>query len=236
MAHTTYFSDRNGFLTIVGRLAGLRGGDPERVSSTMTRQAPEHWTQVSRDLRRLRRWFWAGGAVLAVLYLAGIGWAAGTFLPLALLPLYFFPGLTVGVLAFVQRFVYGKATKRTRGDSIGNLPWSDLDSFAYRLRHLFRPERSVEEETAAVFGPGPNWFARTAMWIASFVPLAIGMLLPLFAAYAYAAGRWPPFESLLEEYWGALPVMIALFILHLMAFAVSEFLEYWKVLVEEATR
>jgi hypothetical protein len=144
------------------------------------------------------------------------------------------PQLTMGTLAFCQRAICGKPTKRTSGAAIEGLPWRRLSSFPYRLRHWFRRKQTEPQERAQVLSSGVSLRWKLWMWLLSFTPSLAAMLLPLAALWLVEGLQAPP--PVFMRYWGLiLPGMLALFTFYLVAFAISEFVAKWRELLVKAT-
>jgi hypothetical protein len=227
-AHSAYFEDREGFLEILSRLAGLRAGAPEAVVDA--RDAAVHWQEAVAALDRLSMLWWLAGLAAIALYLAAIAWAFGNAWVMLFVVPFASPQLTMGTAAFCQRFICGRPTKRTSGASIAALPWGRLSSFPYRLRHALRRRQTEAQERAEVLSSGYSLRRKLWMWLAAFAPSAAAMLLP-FAALWLAEGLHAP-HPVFAQYWGLiLPAMFALFTFYLVAFAISEFVAKWRALL-----
>jgi alpha-beta hydrolase superfamily lysophospholipase len=240
-AHTSYFEDRDGFLEILGRLAGLRPGAPEDVRDPDTQPADKsarprsaHWQEADTDLKRLSCLWWLGGLAALATYLGGIAYQCGTWLPLLLLPVYGWPCATIGTLAFFQRLLYSKPTKRTSMAAIKALP-CDRQSRPHCIRQKLR-RLPLKNEAAYVNSPRPGWEKRMAMWVASFIPSLIAMALPVFVA-SQSTGLWKEGWTYFTDHlnW-QLPVALAFFTGYLICFAISEFLRHWRTAISLATK
>jgi hypothetical protein len=240
-AHGAYFEDREGFLEILSRLAGLRAGRPEAVldpqaqdAGAGARNAQRHWKEAAEALERLSTLWWLAGLAAIAAYLAAMAWAFGSGWLMLFMLLFASPQLTMGTLAFGQRFVCGKPTKRTSGAAIEGLPWRRLSSFPYRLRHSFRRRQTGAQERAGVLSSGVRLRWKLWMWLLSFAPSAAAMLLPLAALWLAGGLRTP--HPAFTQYWALiLPGMLALFTFYLIAFAISEFVAKWRELVVKTT-
>ena len=241
-AHTAYFDDRQGFLEILSRLAGLRAGPPGAVldpaaqlapGAATPRQASEHWKEGIDALYRLRICLWLGGLAAIGVYLGAIAWASNSWWLLWLVLLFGCPPITIGMLAFCQRLICGKPTKRNSGAAIERLPWGDLWSFPHRMRHWFRGGQTEGEEAAEVLGPGPGSVRKTWMWFLSFLPSLFAMLLPVFALWSVDGSGAA--RDLVTEYWKWIVPALLVFTVYLIAFAISEFVMQWRAAVIKAT-
>jgi hypothetical protein len=242
-AHNAYFEDREGFLEILSRLAGLRAGSPEAVldpqaqpgdGKAAARNAERHWKEGAEALDRLSTLWWLAGLAAIAAYLAAMAWALGNGWLMLFILLFASPQLTMGTLAFCQRAICGRPTKRTSGAAIEGLPWRRLSSFPYRLRHWFRRKRTEPQERAQVLSSGVSLGRKLWMWLLSFTPSLAAMLLPLAALWLVAGLQAP--HPVFTQYWGLIvPGMLALFTLYLVAFAISEFVAKWRELLVKAT-
>lgn len=233
-AHTSYFDDRHGFLKTLSRFAGLNPDPEPRLAAAEAAEAARaHWKKGADDLFRLRWLSWLAGFVLIAVYVGAIARASGNWWILGLLaPLGYLP-LLIGTLAFCQRFLCSKPTKRNSSTAIRRLPWADLASFPHRLRQVFR-RQSEDEEQDEVMGPGPDWLGKGWMWLASFAPSLVLMLLPLLAL-------WPldGFDAvwgLVGRHWKWIPAAVVVFMLYVIAFAISEFVAQWRAALGAATK
>lgn len=222
-AHTQYFDDRPGFLEMLGRLAQLRSGDPLGAIPPID---SAHWHALDADLLRLRWWSWGIGTACVIAYISALAWTYDTPWIGWLTLLYLWPQLTIGVLAFSQRLVYGGPTKRTYVERIQSLPWLDIAAFPYRLRRWLRLGRTNPLPMAA----GPGWLEKSFKSLLSFVPVLLGMALPLCLAQQLSGQPRDDWEWLSTLAWGS-SLFIAYF-LYLMLFAVSELLDCWRNMVQ----
>jgi hypothetical protein len=242
-AHNAYFEDREGFLEILSRLAGLRAGpaeavlDPQaqaREGAPAPRNAGRHWKEGVEALDRLSTLWWLSGLAAIALYLASMALAFANWWLMLFMLLFASPQLTMGTLAFCQRFICGKPTKRVSGEAIGSLPWGRLSSFPYRLRHALRRAQTEAQERAEVLSARMRLRSKLLMWLVSFAPPLGAMLLPL-AALWLAGGLQAP-HPVFTQYWAlVLPALLALFTFYLIAFAISEFVAKWRELVVKTT-
>lgn len=245
-AHTAYFDDRKGFLEILGRLAGLRAGAPEEVldpelfpkdpKTPPGRTADQHWRETADGLEKLRRACRATGWLAIAGYLGVLAWAWGSPWPMVLLPLYAWPPLTIGTLAFFQRLTYSKPTKRTPGEAIESLPWTDTRSLPHRMRQLWRRRRSLQEEREYVLASDPGWTRKLPMWILSFAPTLLAMSLPVLVTAWFAGAPQAALEFFKQHWTLAVPGLLALFTIYLVTFAISEFAAHWRAAVGLATK
>jgi hypothetical protein len=235
-AHTAYFDDRAGFLEILSRLAGLRAGAPEAVldAASGARQPARHWHEGIAGLRRLRWQWWLAGMAAIGAYIGAIAWASGNSWLMWLVLAFAWPPVTIETLAFWQRFLCGKPTKRNSAAAIEALPWGDPWSFPHRLRHFFRGKLSGEEEAALVLGPRPGPLRKSWMWFVSFMPSLLAMLLPL-AVLGWAQG-YQSTGQVVAGHWKWILPAILVFTTYLIAFAISEFLAQWRAALVKATR
>ena len=243
-AHTAYFEDRHGFLEILGRLCGLRAGPPEEILNPETvtndrrlptgRRAAGHWAEVYGGLTKLRLIALLVGWLAIGIYLAILAYAWRSPVPMISILLFAWPPLTVGTLAFFQRLICSRPTKRTSSDAIEALPW-DWQSAPHRIRQIFRRDRSLEEEREYVLASAPGLMSKIGMWLISFAPSLVAMLLPVFMAMCFVDTS-DSARQFFGEHWKLLiPAMLALFMIYMMAFAVRQFATHWRTAVVQAT-
>ena len=237
-SHTQYFDDQkegDSFIELLVQVARMRAGDPAKL--LQERGPPQHWREMARDLGRLRYLF-AGLGIAAILaYGALLLWKFGcdalalplhTVLPLVL---YCWPALTVGALAWGQRFIYGGPTKRTSEARIDQLAWWGLSSFPYKLRRWLQIDApqgtAVEQVRAARMTPGPSLLTRVCTFVLEFVPTLAGMLVPVAIVTGASGQGWNPFPAIWEDktffIW-----LAALFVFYLVCFSISEFIAAWR--------
>lgn len=244
-AHTAYFDDRKGFLEILGRLCGLRDGPAEAVldpdvvpkapNTPIGRSAAQHWKELVEGLERLSLCCLVLGWLAIALYLGIIAWGWASPWPMMFLVLFGWPPLTIGTLAFFQRLICSKPTKRTPGEAIEALPRGDLWSKPHQMRQSWRRRRSVEEEREYVLASGPGWKKKVLMWLLSFAPSLSVMLLPVFITSSCVGGSDVAWQALSQHWNWILPGMLALFTIYVIAFAIREFATHWRTLVLQAT-
>jgi hypothetical protein len=240
VAHTTYLHDRKGLLEILSRMAGLRAGSAEDVRNPDTdaqaRTGARHWREAIARLARLRRLTWLAGLGLIAAYLGVLAWFCRGWAPLLLLlPLYGYPPLTIGALAFFQRLIFSRPTKRTSIDAIESLHWHDPQSRPHRMRQAWRRHLSQQQERDVVMAAAPGLPRKLLLWLVSFTPSLLAMLLPLAVASRYTE-RWPAARGeLMDHAVISAALALALFTAYLMAFALSEFSAHWRRAIEQAT-
>lgn len=241
-AHTEYFDDRrenDSFIELLVQVVRLRPGDPARL---LTERGPDlNWREMALDLLRLRILAALCGIGAILLYAGLLVWKFGPpqgriLLPgyvWALLP-YCWPVLTVGALAFGQRFIYGGPTKRTSESRIDQLRWSDLSAIPYLLRRCLvrgAPQGdAVKQARDARIAPGPDLFTRLCTFVFEFVPTLIGMLAPVAYVKWMSDKGWNPFPAIWEapSFFGGLALV---FIFYLMCFSLSEFFACWRAAI-----
>jgi len=222
-AHTDYFDDRDGFVEILGRLAGLKPDTPPRPQS---RDPLLHWEKVRSDLRWLRWGLWACGVVAIVLYFAGLSRFYGAPAPWWLLGLYVWPSATIAVLAFFQKLFFGGPTRRTRPKTIRQLPWTDWWAFPYRLRQMI----GLGNSEASASAQGASLSAKITGLLLAFVPTVIAMALPVFW-WHWVRGHQPgPIQFVMHQPGQAL-LLAAVFMVYSIVFAASEIARHWRNLL-----
>ncbi len=241
--HTSYFDDREGFLEILARLARLREGDavdvrnPDAASRDPHARPRElHWQEALQKLRMLSRLWWAGGVLAMVAYLGGIALLCKSCLPLLFLLAYGWPNVTVGTLAYFQRLLHTRPSKRTSVAAILSLCGGDIRSRPHYVRQKCRGEWSLDKEQKFVEAPRPGWVKKSAVWVGSFIPSLVAMVLPVLLAWQYADG-WSAGWKYFTENWKVLClVALGLFMLNLVCFAISEFLKHWRAAISIAAK
>lgn len=240
VAHMSYFDDREGFVKLLARMAGLLPGAALDVAGLADRTAAQHWQQASRRLGDFRQRGWAFGLLMIAGYLGLAAWLTGSLVAWLFLPVLCWPAGTIGVLAFFQRLTYSRPTKRTSIQAINALPWRDPSSKPHRMRQNWREWRSgpwsEERERKFVMAPDAGAVPKLLLSAISFLPSLAVMLAPVLAALAASADP----AAAVRERLLAQPLLIgagalALFTLYSMAFAVSEFALHWRTIIETAT-
>jgi len=236
-AHTDYLNDRPGFLEILGRLAYLRANDPKETATG--RLAAEHWKSMCRALWGLRVGLWLFG----VACLGGYFWMIArqvhepiavllkpfsVLQPLAVLMLllYLAPRAMVELLAFFQRLQYGGPTKRTAANTVRTLPWLDWASIPYRMRRFL----GLGLKNVDPMAPAPPRILRALGRILSFIPTAVVMVIPIGLA-GKLRGNGPGIFDLITNHSSSALLMLGLFLLYVIAFALSECFAQWRALV-----
>ncbi len=185
-SHATYLNDRARFIPLLLRAAGLATGRPQDVVSS--RSSAEHWALTDRRLRVWQTGLWVGAATLGTAYCLAaaarlqapfVGWVAVA---------YVWPLLTIDVLTFFQRLLFGGPTKRINVQLIRSMRWLDPVSFPLRLREsalrLIGRSRNVDP-----LRPSPGRLRRLAAKVLAFGPTAALMLLPAIVL-SIVEGRW----------------------------------------------
>lgn len=218
-SHTQYF-EADDFREILSRMAGLRVEKPEEVGKT---PAKEDWSRMARDLRRIEDAVWLAGLCALGAYLYVIASVYESKAPYVFLLYFLWAPLVIGTLASFQRFFFGWPTKRTADRRIDSLPAWDWASFPYRWRRklLWFWEPNPREMKSSILTKIPAL-------VLSFVPTAILMLAPAYAAYVDRPLCRSPLELIWDNKWGAL-FTFALFMIYIVAFAISEFAKHWRV-------
>lgn len=230
-AHSQYLNDKRGFVMILLRAAGLSPGAPEQVEGTRT--AEEHWHATTRVLGRLQWIVLAFAWLFAGLYCFVIARALHTPAAFWFLPLFLWPGLTVGYLAFFQRLILGGPTKRITPALIRELKWADIASLPYRLRAtlLARTDKAAEVNPMA---PSPAYGLRLLYKAIAFVPTVVMMAVPV-AGTLWWAGRYPSPAEIWARLW-SLESSLALiaFMAYVMSCAGFELVRTWREAVNAA--
>lgn len=224
-SHTEYFNDKEGFLAILLQAAGLAPGTLEDVETG--RSAHEHWRATESVLRRVQ---W-GLLLLALLCVAAycglIARGFGDARTFWIVPIFAWPALTIGVLAFCQRLLRGGPTKRIRTELIRDLsPW-DVAAFPYRLREAVLSLVGFSRDIDPM-QPSPGYLRRLLGNIVSFIPALGGMAIP-FAVTAWLTGQWPTTDDVWTHAW-TLETLFALvlFMLYVVCCAAHELIRTWR--------
>ncbi len=220
-AHTDYVHDRKGFLEILLRVAGLRPGVAEEVQCN---EAPEHWTSTFRVLGRVRALAWLASFAFIAGYCAFVAWHFDDWRVIGAAALYIWPAITVGTLAFVQRFFFGARTKRVTRDTIQSLHWDSV-GIPYRLRLMLGDLRRKLAGNPMDDAKPPQhrpWRHALRKFFA-FVPTLAIMLLPFAIGY-WLTGHGPVRSASLSQY----VIALVLFVIHVIGCAVFELLSAWR--------
>ena len=224
-AHTQYLNDRDGFLEILLRLAGLSSsGEADEVQCAT--QA-EHWRSTRSTLRTLLLILWIASFACAVAYCGLITWTFRNLWVLGSVIFFVVPPVTIGLLAFWQRLFFGGPTKRVPTARIRHLKWLDLASFPYRLRGAMARAVGAPEKI------DPNRPARTRPAIytlkaLAFVPTLLAMMIPVCAGYLITH-RAPAPPTSVTYYVGALLI----FVLYQILCAAYELVASWLAVLNE---
>lgn len=240
VAHTSYFDDREGFVKLLARMAGLLPGAPLQLPGLTDRTAAQHWQHARKRLGDFRQGCWAFGLLMIAGYLGLAAWLTGSPIAWLFLPVLCWPAGTIGVLAFFQRLTYSRPTKRTSIQAINALPWRDPSSKPHRMRQCWREWRSgpwpETREREFVMAPDVGGGPKLLLSAISFLPSLAIMLVPVLASLAATADPAAAVrQRLLDQ-----PLLIgagalALFTVYSMAFAVSEFALHWRAIIEAST-
>jgi hypothetical protein len=227
-AHTRYIHDRDGLLEILRRAAGLGPGEPTDVKG---QDRAGHWRATYQVVGRAKVLAWLAAMAFIIGYCALIAWHFDSdWWIVAAAALFGIPSLTVGIMAFVQRFVFGVRTKRISRGRIMELTWDPV-SAPYRLRRLLsdtiaramgRKLPSKEEEAENEKVPAPHPWIRRLRKVVAFVPTLLLMSIPV----AIGVNRqgwpddWPATSGLLGG--------LGLFVLYLISCAAYELMAAWR--------
>lgn len=220
-AHTDYLHDRDGFLEILQRAAGLRPGAVEEVACNRPR---DHWSGTWRVLGRVRLVMWFTAIAFALGYCAIVAWHFQEWRVMAATFLFAIPAVTVGGMAFVQRFFFGGRTKRISRQRIASLRWDPV-SLPYRLRQIAGDLRKriagLPLDDVGLPSHRP-WLHRLNKLLA-FLPTLAAMLTPAGIGWLIT-GRGPSRYMPVSGY--VFPLLA--FIIYLMACAVFELVSAWR--------
>ena len=220
-AHTEYLHDREGFLEILQRAAGLQREPAEAVVGN---DRAQHWLGTARVLGRVRVVAWLTAVAFAVGYCAIVAWHYRDWRVLAAAGVYVVPAITVGGLAFVQRLCFGGRTKRITRDTITSLRW-DFVSLPYRLRQIAGDARRRILVKPVDDGKPPRhrpWGHLITKYVA-FGPTIAAMLLPGLVGFMIT-GHGP----VRRMAWSAYLIPLIVFVIYVMACAVFELVSAWR--------
>lgn len=193
-AHTSYFNSRDGFLELLDRIIGLKPeGLPEPLPpQDAEAQAKKHWQDMARGLRILRRAAWIIGVLFLALYLRMLSGEIVDGQIFLVFPIYAWPPLVVGALAFFQKLLWGSPNKRTGTQDIDSLrevipPWQPISprSIATKFRSelevvpfLLRRYLASGEGDPDPLGSPPRWLYSQTLFFISFIPFVLAFLAP----------------------------------------------------------
>ena len=227
-AHSEYLNDKPGFIAILLRAAGLVPLRVEDVPDARTRD--EHRTQTLAVLGRVQWGLFAIAIAAVAIYCFLVGRAFHDLRTVGFAAVFVWPALTIGVLAFFQRLMFGGQTKRISPDILRKLRWRDLASFPYRVRLLVATALGRTGEVDPL-KRGPNPLIRTLATIVSFGPTLGLMSIPIAGA-AWLTGHWPSVGDVWSRVW-AFQTLLALvaFMAYVVACAGFEFVRTWRQVV-----
>jgi hypothetical protein len=223
-AHTEYFNDKEGFVAILLREAGLAPSD-EDVSDVRSLEA--HWTDTESVLRRVQWGVYALALLAVTAYCGIIAGRFGDVRALWVVPLFAWPAFTIGLLTFCQRLLMGGPTKRVTTDLIRHLRLFNSSSLPYRLREAVLSLIGLSRDVDPM-QPSPGGVARTISSAISFLPALVAMLIPI-GVVAWLTGHWPTAESAWFRLWTLEGLLaLALFMLYVICCAAYELIRTWR--------
>ena len=231
-SHTAYIHDSESFLEILRCAAGL-GPKNKQPGDIPGDNREGHWRATGLVLGHAKVLAWWTAMFCITAYCALIAWHFDSdWAIVAAAVLYCVPPLTVGLMAFVQRFVFGVRTKRISRKRILELKW-DVVSLPYRLRQwldiaaarALGGKLPAEEEQETV--PAPNPWIRRFRRVVAFVPTLAMMSVSVVAGITRNGWPhdWPTAQSLL--------LALALFVLYLMSCAVYVLVSAWRTVLAD---
>jgi hypothetical protein len=231
-SHNEYLNDKEGFLWILLRAIGLAPGDPEDVAGG--RHAKDHWSATQSVLRRAQ-WGLLLLVWLAIMAYCGlIARGLGDGRAFWFVPIFAWPAVTIGALAFFQRLMLGGPTKRITTALITEMRWRDVASFPYRLRHAFLrpPDQSADVDPMA---PSPGYLVRVAINAISFIPTLLAMAIPVVGGMWWT-GQWPTLAGLWPHVWSFEGLLaLACFMVYVIGCAAHELVRTWRRVVQIVT-
>jgi hypothetical protein len=170
-------------------------------------------------------------ALLAVVaYIGIVARRFGDIRALFVAPLFAWPAFTIGLMAFFQRLLVGGPTKRVTTDLIRPLRLFNTTSFPYRLREavLSLIGRSHDVDPMQ---PSPGPVARTMSKSISFIPVLVGMLLPIVFV-AWLTNQWPMAQTVWGRVWTLEAVLaLAFFMIYVICCAAYELIRTWREVI-----
>jgi hypothetical protein len=232
-SHTEYLNDKDGFVRILVRAAGLHPSPPAALPGART--SAEHWAASRRVLRRLQIVLAIVGLGAIAAYCDIVGYWRGDLRALWFALPFVWPALTVGILAEFQRLMLGGPNKRIPPALIRELHWRDLASLSYRLREaaLRVVGRSRDPDPMK---PSAGYLLRLLVNVLSFVPALALMAIPVLGV-SWLTGDWPT----LGEVWaaafglGGLGALIA-FMFYVVCCAGFELVRTWRTVIQVLQR
>ena len=227
-AHSEYLNDKQGFIAILLRAAGMDPSPPEAVSDARTRD--EHRKATLSLLGWVQLGLFAIALVAVAAYCFLVGRAFHDVRTVWFAAAFVWPALTIGVLAFFQRLMFGGQTKRIAPAILSRLHWFDLASFPYRVRLAVA---TVLGRTGDIdpMKPGPGRLIRTLATVVSFGPTLALMSVPVAGA-AWLTDHWPSWSEIWSRLWtfSSLLALVA-FMAYVVACAGFEFVRTWREVV-----
>ena len=232
-SHTEYLNDKDGFVRILVRAAGLDPSPPAALPGART--AAEHWAASRRVLLRLQIVLAIVGLGAIAVYCGTVGsWRDDRRALWFALP-FVWPALTVGILAQFQRLMLGGPNKRIPPALIRELQWRDLASLAYRLREavLRLVGRSQDPDPMK---PSAGYLLRLLVNVLSFVPALALMAIPVLGV-SWLTGEWPTLGEVGAAVFGlgGLVALIA-FMVYVVCCAGFELVRTWRTVIQVLQR
>jgi hypothetical protein len=225
-AHTEYLNDKKGFLRILLRATGLAPGDPKEVAST--RSPADHWLATRSVLGRLEGLVFAVAVLTIGLYCGLIARALRSNVAWWFVPLFIWPPITIGVLAFFQRLMLGGPTKRITAALIRGLKWFDGVSFPYRLRDALLRLSPRQTGDLDPMAPSPGYLTRLMISAISFIPTFAAMALPIVGTLWWTR-HWPTPAGVWARVWSFEALLaLACFMVYVISCAIYELVRTWR--------
>jgi hypothetical protein len=227
-SHGEYLNDKTGFLKILLRASALESGTPQDVAGT--RVSAPHWSATDSVLRATQWLLFAGAMAGVAGYCALVARVFQNQSAYWCLPIFLWPMLTVGTLAFFQRLMLGGPTKRITSALIREMSWADIIAFPYRLRErlLSSPEADTDVDPMAA---SPGYLTRLLINAISFAPTLAAMAIPVVGT-CWWTGRWPAWRSVGAHLWSSLTlVALVLFMVYVTFCALHELVRMWRRVV-----
>lgn len=227
-SHGEYLNDKAGFLEILLRASGLAPGAPEEVRSTRT--PAQHWLATGSVLRATQWGLFVGAMAGLAGYLAVVAHAFHSPRAFWFMPIFLWPALTIGTLAFFQRLMLGGPTKRITSALIREMSWRDIVSFPYRLRERILRSPDVDGDVDPM-APSPGYVTRLAINAVSFTPTLAAMAIPVIGM-CWWTGDWPPWSAVGTRLWRSRTLLaLGLFMVYVTVCALHELVRTWRRVV-----
>lgn len=227
-SHGEYLNDKSGFLKILLRASGLESGRPQAVEGTRT--SAQHWSATDSVLRATQWLLFAVAMAGIAGYCALVARVFQDQHAFWFMPIFLWPMLTIGTLAFFQRLMLGGPTKRITSALIRETSWLDIVSFPYRLRERILRSQEIDADVDPM-AASPGYVTRLIVNAISFAPTMAAMAIPV-VGMCWWTGRWPAWRHAGTHLWSSLTlVALVLFMVYVTFCALHELVRMWRRVV-----